>query len=273
MAIALQVEGENEKFSRNNRASTQRIKNLTIQAPNVELQQRIIDEIYEINEKIQKEKLKMDALSDGIKNKFIAMFGDPVLNTHHNKIVPFKYFISNIRHGTSQSPEFSLAGEFKFIRVTNIKNGRIIEKEMLRISTSEAAKIEKCKLHGNEIIIVRSGANTGDTCVVTEEYKDQYAGYDIIISLDLTKGNPVFFNELMNTHYMYEVIKPLTVRAAQPHINSEQVQNLPMIVVSLTEQEEFADFVNKSDRLHDLALNRYKKLSEQKEILINKYFR
>ena len=138
--------------------------------------------------------------------------------------------------------------KFQFIRATNIKAGRITENGMLRISADEAAKIEKCRLNGNEIIIVRSGANTGDTCVVTDEYRDQYAGYDIIVTLNLEIANPVFFNELMNTHYMQAIIKPLTVRAAQPHINSEQVQNLPMLVVPLQEQEQFATFVRQSDK-------------------------
>ena len=154
----------------------------------------------------------------------------------------------DIRYGTSQPPTFSEFGEFKFIRATNIKAGRITENDMLRISADEATKIEKCRLNGNEIIIVRSGANTGDTCVVTDEYRDQYAGYDIIITLNLEIANPVFFNELMNTHYMQAIIKPLTVRAAQPHINSEQVQNLPMLVVPLPEQEQFAAFVRQSDK-------------------------
>ena len=149
---------------------------------------------------------------------------------------------------------FSEDGVFKFIRATNIKEGRITEKDMLKISAEEASKIEKCRLNGNEIIIVRSGANTGDTCVVTEKYRDQYAGYDIIITLDLKIANPVFFNELMNTHYMQAVIKPLTVRAAQPHINSEQVQNLPMLVVQLPEQEQFAAFVQQSDKSKFAAL-------------------
>lgn len=178
----------------------------------------------------------------------MEQFGDPVSNTQGREVRPFKDFMSDIRYGTSQPPVFSEDGIFKFIRATNIKTGRITEKDMLRISAEEASKLEKCRLNGNEIIIVRSGANTGDTCVVTEEYRNQYAGYDIIITLDLEIANPVFFNELMNTHYMQAVIKPLTVRAAQPHINSEQVQNLPMLVVPLSEQEQFAAFVQQSDK-------------------------
>ena len=176
------------------------------------------------------------------------MFGDPVTNSAAREQVPFSSFMTGIRYGTSQPPEFSEDGKYKFIRATNIKNGRITENDMLRISEDEAAKIAKCKLDGNEIIIVRSGANTGDTCVVTSEYAGQYAGYDIIVSLDLTRANPVYFNELLNTHYMQMIVKPLTVRSAQPHLNAKQVSDLPMLVASLEEQNRFAAFVGQSDK-------------------------
>ena len=183
-----------------------------------------------------------------VKSQFIEMFGDPVSNSQDRRQVPFSEFITDIRYGTSQPPKFSASGEYKFIRATNIKRGRIVPDDILRIDKSGASKIEKCRLDGGEIIIVRSGVNTGDTCVVTDEYKGQYAGYDIIIKLDLKKANPVFFNELLNTHYMNDVVKPLTVRSAQPHLNSQQVQNLPMIVVSIDEQNEFAAIVAQSDK-------------------------
>ena len=176
------------------------------------------------------------------------MFGDPVSNSQRRRRVPFAKFIANIRYGTSQPPEFSESGEYKFIRATNIKAGRIVPDDIVRINKSEASKIEKCRLSGGEIIIVRSGVNTGDTCVVTDEYKGQYAGYDIIVTLDLNKSNPVFFNELLNTHYMNDVVKPLTARSAQPHLNSQQVQNLPMIVASIDEQNRFAEIVEQSDK-------------------------
>lgn len=55
MALALQVEGEFERFSRSNRASTQRIANLIIQIPSVADQQKIVDEIKTIDQKIADE--------------------------------------------------------------------------------------------------------------------------------------------------------------------------------------------------------------------------
>ena len=156
--------------------------------------------------------------------------------------------MTNIKYGTSQPPVFTENGKYKFIRATNIKAGRITEVGMLRIDDEAADKLGKCKLCGHEIIIVRSGANTGDTCVVTEEYVGQYAGYDIIVSLDPARCNPIFYNELLNTHYMQQVVKPLTARSAQPHINAQQVQSLPMLEVSLEEQNWFAEFVKQTDK-------------------------
>ena len=188
------------------------------------------------------------------KSKFVEMFGDPVTNTQRREIVSFGTLMTNIKYGTSQPPIFTEDGTYKFIRATNIKSGRITEVDMLRIDEQEARKLEKCKLYGYEIIIVRSGANTGDTCVVTSEYANQYAGYDIIVSLDLCKCNPVYYNELLNTHYMQQVVKPLTVRAAQPHINAQQVQGLPMLVATLDEQNEFAGYVKYIDKLKFISI-------------------
>lgn len=230
------------------RVKWEHLRNYEFELPDMDKQRELAELLWAMDATKKSYQKLIAATDELVKSQFMEQFGDPVTNTQEREVRPFKDFMLGIRYGTSQPPAFSDDGEFKFIRATNIKAGRITETDMLRISADEADKIEKCKLDGNEILIVRSGANTGDTCVVTGEYRNQYAGYDIIITLNPETANPVFFNELMNTHYMQAVIKPLTVRAAQPHINSEQVQNLPMIVVPLPEQEEFAEFVRQSDK-------------------------
>lgn len=233
---------------------------------NFEQQHKCAENLEKIYGIIQNRRKELLALDDLIKARFVEMFGDPVTSLKGRKQVPFSEFMTDIKYGTSQPPQFSEDGEYKFIRATNIKKGRITEENMLRISEAEAAKIQKCKLLGNEIIIVRSGANTGDTCVVTTEYAENYAGYDIIITLDLTKANPVYFNELINTHYMEQIVKPLTARSAQPHLNTKQVQGMPMIVASMDEQNEFAVFV---EQVHKSKLM-FQKLHQKLNILQKK---
>ena len=224
------------------------LSKLDIECPKLSEQENIVSILDKVEIIIEKRREELAFLDDLIKARFVEMFGDPVTSLKGRKQVPFSEFMTDIKYGTSQPPQFSEDGEYKFIRATNIKKGRITEENMLRISEAEAAKIQKCKLLGSEIIIVRSGANTGDTCVVTTEYAENYAGYDIIITLDLTKANPVYFNELINTHYMEQIVKPLTARSAQPHLNTKQVQGMPMIVASMDEQNEFAVFVEQVDK-------------------------
>ena len=174
------------------------------------------------------------------------MFGNPVTDSKNLGFKPLRGFIKNIRYGTSTPPVFSDYG-FSFIRATNIKNGKVDNKDMKYIGQEEANKIPKCKLFGGEMIIVRSGVNAGDTCIIDADNIGNYAGYDIIIVFN-ESVNPVYINELINTHYMDMVVKPLTRRAAQPHLNSEQVQNLPIVNAPIELQNQFADFVAQVDK-------------------------
>lgn len=181
------------------------------------------------------------------KSRFIEMFGDPVYDNKQWGKQQLAKLLIDIRYGTSTPPDFSDTG-YAFIRATNIKNGYIINTNMIYISNIEAIKIQKCQLKTGDMIIVRSGINAGDTCVVTKNYEKQYAGYDIILELNKNNINPAFLNILMNTQYMEKIVKPLTRRAAQPHLNSEQVQSLPIIKVPVKLQNQFASFVFQLDK-------------------------
>lgn len=241
------IQGKNTFLNSQARGAT--IKGIKIDVlANLELEEIPLEEQVKISETIDKVKEILDArkselleLDKLVKARFIEFFGDPVADSKGWGQVPLKQMLESIRYGTSTSPAFAEDG-YCFIRATNIKNGRIVKNDMKHISQYEADRLEKCKLVGGEVLIVRSGVNAGDTCVITDEYIGQYAGYDMILVMK-DEMNPIFLNELINTEYMNKVVKPLTRRAAQPHLNSEQVQSFPIIKVPKYLQDEFADFV------------------------------
>ena len=222
------------------------VSEIEINVPNIEKQEEVVSTLEKISEIIALRKKELRDLDDLIKARFVEMFGDPVSDNQGWGQKPLKEMLKNIRYGTSTPPEFVEEG-YAFIRATNIKNGQIVENDMKYIPQSEADRLVKCRLYGGEILIVRSGVNAGDTCVVTDEYIGQYAGYDMILVLN-KELNPVFLNILINTTYMDKVVKPLTRRAAQPHLNSEQVQSFPIIQVPIELQNQFADFVRAVDK-------------------------
>jgi len=58
-ALALQVKGEYEKFSRSNHTSTQRIKSLTIQVPDLSIQKEIPDMLNKYAEDLHFDKMNV----------------------------------------------------------------------------------------------------------------------------------------------------------------------------------------------------------------------
>ena len=214
--------------------------------PSMDKQISIVMQLDLISDTIANYTNQNENLDNLVKARFIEMFGDPVADTKNWGQTLLKEHLESIKYGTSTPPIFTDDG-YAFIRATNIKNGKIVANDMKYIPQEEADRLEKCKLSGGEIIIVRSGVNAGDTCVVTDEYIGQYAGYDMILVLS-SDLHPVFFNTLINTEYMDKVVKPLTRRAAQPPLNSEQTQRLPIIEVPFELQKQFADFVQQVDK-------------------------
>lgn len=74
LVYALQVEGEYERFSRANRASTQRIASLIIQVPELEKQKKIVAEMEAIDKQVKDEDNKLKKYDEDIKSKFVEMF-------------------------------------------------------------------------------------------------------------------------------------------------------------------------------------------------------
>lgn len=246
------------------------LKQISILYPEYQKQRIVVEILDKLEDSIDNYNTMLRLLDKLVKARFIEMFGDPVSDTKNWGQTQLKEHLESIKYGTSTPPIFTDNG-YAFIRATNIKNGKIVTNDMKYIPQEEADRLEKCKLSGGEIIIVRSGVNAGDTCVVTDEYIGQYAGYDMILVLSRDL-HPVFFNTLINTEYMDKVVKPLTRRAAQPHLNSEQTQRLPIIQVPFELQNQFADFVQQVDKSREEVKKSLEKTQQLYDSLMQEYF-
>ncbi len=135
--------------------------------------------------------------------------------------------ISSIRYGTGSPPPRvePSAESVPFLRATDIKDGQIFLADLPHISRDQAKKMEKCKLSGGELIIVRSGVNTGDCAVVPEQLQGAYAAYDLIVQTN-DQLAPAFLCACLYTSFGKAQIDTVKNRAAQPHINAGEVKAL-----------------------------------------------
>jgi type I restriction enzyme S subunit len=244
--------------------SNTEVRNSLIPLPPIEEQVHISKSLDKADELLTMHKQRLTELNNLIKSTFYDIFGDPVINDKGWTEIALNDLLEDIKYGTSTPPLYSESG-YRFIRATNIKAGRINENGVKYISDIEATKISKCKLKIGDLIIVRSGVNTGDTCMITREYDGQYAGYDLIITPKQSKIDSAYLNELLNTKYMEIVVKPLTRRAAQPHLNAEQIKQLRIILPPIEIQNKFATIVTKIEEQKALV----KKAIDETQLLFN----
>lgn len=164
--------------------------------------------------------------------------------------------LREIRYGTSTPPPY-LPPSFDtvpFIRATDIKDGEIQLDNLFHISSTQPQKMDKCLLSGSEVIVVRSGANTGDCAVVPPELAGSYAAYDLILTFNTT-AHPKFISYFLDTSIGRLQLNLVRGRSAQPHVNAEEVSSIRIILPPLLKQHEFVAAMDeeRSQRRQKLA--------------------
>lgn len=152
----------------------------------------------------------------------------------HWQSVRVKFF-SHIYYGLSQPPEYQPEG-LPFLRATNVKRGLISSEGLVYVDEAALPDSRVVRLQIGDIIVVRSGAYTGDSALVTREWNGAVAGYDMVIRIH-KHAMPDFVSHALLCQYILEAqIDPLRQRAAQPHLNSEELGDVAVILPPLPEQ-------------------------------------
>ena len=100
------------------------------------------------------------------------------------------------------------------IRATDVDAGQIRPDNLLRVDPAELPPDRNSYLKAGEIIVVRSGAYTGDSAIVPPALEGAVAGYDMVATV--TRASPQFVAyELLSKYVLEDQILQLTLRAAQ----------------------------------------------------------
>ncbi len=147
--------------------------------------------------------------------------------------------LASIRYGLGQPPSLKEDG-VRMIRATDISKGEINENGIIRVDLDEVPNGRAILLEEGDIIIVRSGAYTGDSAMITREFVGCIAGYDLVIHPNPQKIIPYFLAEfLLHKRTVEKILKPLSIRSAQPHLNVNDVGNIDISIPDLKNQDIF----------------------------------
>ena len=260
MAIALQIEGEYEKFSRSNRASTQRIKNLTIQIPEKQVQQDIIDEISAIDQKIRKEEMSISELSDDVKSKFVEMFGNN------------QYDMIELREKVSYQKERVSIEEIdlkNYITTDNMKKG----KQGIVSYGGSAEKLDKVVSYKCGDVLVSNIRPYLKKIWLAD--RNGGCSPDVLVFrvLDTSATVPEYIYNILCQDDFFAYMMSGKNGMKMPRGDKKMILHYKIPNVPIALQNEFADYVKFIDKLKFDANMRKNEYLAQREMLITKYFK
>ena len=149
--------------------------------------------------------------------------------------------VATIRYGIGEPPKYHDEGT-PLIRATNVHAGKLFPEGMVFVDPTEIPAQRIVWLQAGDIIVVRSGAYTGDSAIIPEGIGECIAGFDMVLRCHAVR--PLFIQFSLLSSYLKEgQIDLEKMRAAQPHLNAEELGSCIVVLPSEVEQERIAEFL------------------------------
>jgi type I restriction enzyme S subunit len=149
--------------------------------------------------------------------------------------------VADVRYGLGQPPPSRPAG-VAILRATNIQRGRITPDDMIFALIEDLPLGRAPLLKAGEVLVVRSGAYTGDSALITSEWEGSAPGYDLRLTPRSIDAR--FLAYQMLSSRVLDQIEIAKTRAAQPHLNAEDLGDVEVTVSTRDQEVAIADYLD-----------------------------
>ena len=177
----------------------------------------------------------------------------------HWEVLSMKRFAS-IRYGIGEPPKYHDTGT-PFIRATNVHAGKLFGEGLVYVDSSEIPAQRIVWLDAGDIIVVRSGAYTGDSAIIPAGFGSCIAGFDMVLKCHSAQSEFIQF-ALLSKYLKEGQIDLEKTRAAQPHLNAEELGSCLVALPSTDEQENIAAFLDRETTKIDELVSEQRRLME-----------
>ena len=210
-------------------------------------------------------------------SRFIELFGDPVANTFGWKQSLLCEVTSKIGSGaTPRGGKESYQTEgITLIRSMNVHDGRFEYKDLAHITDEQAAQLDNVTVEDGDVFINITGASVARSCIVPKDTLPARVNQHVaIIRCVRTWLHPVFANNMiLNDRFKGQLLDiGESGGATRQAITKQQLENLTVIVPPMELQEQFAAFVEQTDKSKLAVQQGLQELEILKKSLMQQYF-
>ena len=254
-----------------------KLEQLTIDIPTLNEQKRVSG-VFDLLEKtISLRKQQLEKLDELVKARFVELFGDPVKNDMGWEITSLKNATSKIGSGATPKggKESYQAEGITLIRSMNVHDGRFDYKDLAHITDEQAKQLDNVTIEENDVFINITGASVARSCIVPKHILPARVNQHVAIIRCITSMlNPVFANNMFLNHSFKGQLLDIgeTGGATRQAITKQQLESLEVILPPLELQNQFAAFVEQTDKAKLTIQKSLDTLEVLKKSLMQKYF-
>ena len=244
------------------------LKEIEVPLPPLDEQRKIAAVLDKISDLIAKRRHQLDKLDEMVKSRFVEMFGDPVSNSLDlpllslSQLGEFGRGVS--KHRPRNAPEL-LGGKYPLIQTGEVANSK------LYISSYENTYSElgfkQSKMWKSGTLCITIAANIAKTAILTFDacFPDSVVGFTAN-----EKTNNIFIHYWFG--FFQQILEAQAPESAQKNINLKILNELKVIVPSIELQNQFAAFVEQTEKTKATIGESLEKLETLKKALMQEYF-
>ena len=250
------------------------LKELVFPITSIEEQKKITLDLDKVNDLISLRKQQLSKLDELVKSRFVELFGNLVIgdkiNTNKLKIGDIASVTKLAGFEFTKYIQYKEHGDIIMLRGLNCKKGHLVLDDIKWIDKETSDLLPRSKLYYGDILMTYAGT-IGDVAMVDADEKYHLAPNVAKITLnDKNACNPVFLMHLFM--YTNDYIMTFASVVAQASINMEKIRNFEYYFPSVEVQNQFATFVEQTDKSKFEIQKSLEKLETLKKALMQKYF-
>ena len=246
------------------------VANIEIPLPSVEQQISIAEKFEKLSELIALRKEQLAKLEQLVKSRFIELFGDTILN-------PFGWekdslgTVCDVRDGTHDSPTYYEIG-YPLVTSKNVTGGKIDLTDCSFICEEDFNKInERSKVDIGDIIMPMIGT-VGKPVIVDMEPNFAIKNVALIKFKADSRVLNIYIRALLQSDYFDDVVLSKVRGGTQKFISLGDIRKLEILVPPMELQNQFAAFVEQTDKSKLAIQQSLEKLELLKKSLMQEYF-
>ena len=237
------------------RANSSDLKSVEIECPTLENQRHITSEFDRIISIVRLRQQQLQKLDELVKARFVELFGDLESNPFDWPVCALKELVSIEPQNGLYKPQSAYVQDgsgFPIVRIDAFYNGRVTDFSALKRLECSESEVQRYLLQEDDIVInrVNSIEYLGKCAHIKGLLEETVFESNMMrLHLDDTVMNAVFATKLLCSQYMHKQIMIRAKKAVnQASINQQDVLSFRMFVPPLELQEQFAAFVEQTDK-------------------------